>query len=69
VQEHAIAAEKHISVLNVVLMLVVNIDSLKRNVSVGNWFETGEIKKNDFIKAFLDQMGARRSRSDCQLCS
>jgi hypothetical protein len=37
VQEYAIAAEKHILVLELAFfMLVVNIDSLKRNVSIEN---------------------------------
>jgi hypothetical protein len=35
VQEYAIAAEKHILVLELAFfMLVVNIDSLKRNISI-----------------------------------
>lgn len=43
VQEHATAGQEHISVLEMVfLMLVVHLDSLKRNVSVGNWFEIHE---------------------------
>jgi hypothetical protein len=36
-------------------MLVVNIDSLQRNVSVGIWFEIHEMEKNDFTKADLNQ--------------
>jgi hypothetical protein len=69
VQEHAIAAEKHISILELMFsMLVVNIDSLKRNVSVGNWFEIHEMEKNDFTKAYLDQTLAQGSKGDCRLC-
>jgi hypothetical protein len=37
VKKHAIAAEKYISTLELVIfMLLVNIDRLKRNVSIGN---------------------------------
>jgi hypothetical protein len=51
VQEHTMAAEKHVSLLEVKLfMLTVNLDSLKRNISVGNWFEIHEMEKNGLIR-------------------
>jgi hypothetical protein len=51
VQEHTIAAEKHVSLLEVELfMLAVNLDSLKRNISVSNWFEIHEMEKNGLIR-------------------
>jgi hypothetical protein len=66
VQEYAIAAEKHILVLELAFfMLVVNIDSLKRNVSIENWFEIHEMEKNDFTKAYLDQTLSQGSTGDC----
>jgi hypothetical protein len=46
-------------------MLVLNIDSLKRNVSVENWFEIYEIEKNDSTKVYLDRMLAQGSTGDC----
>ena len=49
VQEHTTAGQEHIAVLEMVfLMLVVNLDSLKRSVSVGNWFEVHEMEQNNF---------------------
>jgi hypothetical protein len=51
VQEHTIAAEKHVSPLEVELfMLAVNLDSLKRNISVSTWFEIHEMEKNGLIR-------------------
>jgi hypothetical protein len=66
VQEYAIAAEKHILILELAFfMLVVNIDSLKRNVSIENWFEIHEMDKNHFTKAYLDQTLSQGSTGDC----
>ena len=49
VQEYATAGQEHISVLEMVfLMLVVKLDSLERSVLVGNWFEINEMEKNNF---------------------
>jgi hypothetical protein len=46
-------------------MLFVNIDRLKRNVSIGNWFDIHEMEKNDFTKAYLNQTLTQRSTGDC----
>jgi hypothetical protein len=68
VQKHAIASTKHISTLELVFfMLVVNIDSLKRNVSIGNWFDIHDMEKNDSTEAYLDQALTQQSTGNCQL--
>jgi hypothetical protein len=49
VQEHATAGQEHISFLKMLfLLLVVNLDCLKRSVSVEKWFEIHEMQKNNF---------------------
>jgi hypothetical protein len=51
VQEHVTACQEHISFLEMLfLMLVINLDSLKRSVSVENWFETHKVQTNDFTR-------------------
>ncbi len=51
VQEHVTAGQQQISFLKTVfLMSVAQVDSLKRSVLVGNWFEIYEMAKNNFTR-------------------